>query len=220
MARENKETKRLSREQIIDLYKVGPEAVFSLVEYLQDSIQQLSVRVRKLELQVNKDSHNSNKPPSTDGFGKKSPKQRIRSGKKPGGQKGHEGKTLQMSTNPDKVRVHEVECCESCGCSLKHIQPINYGRRQVFDIPPIAVEVTEHQAEIKKCDQCGAVNTAAFPEGVTHKVQYGDNLKARALYLKNYCLLPYDRAAELFEDFFGAPGRARLLGSESLLRAR
>jgi transposase len=83
MARENKETKRLSREQIIDLYKVGPEAVFSLVEHFQDSIQQLSVRVQKLELQENKDSHNSNKPPSTDGFGKKPPKQRMRSGKNP-----------------------------------------------------------------------------------------------------------------------------------------
>jgi transposase len=110
-----------------------------------------------------------------------------------------------MSTNPDEVRVHEVECCESCGCSLKHKQPINYGRRQVFDILPIAVEVTEHQAEINEYDQCGAVNTAAFAEGVTHKVQYRDNLYARALYLKNYCLLPYDRAAELFEDFFDIP---------------
>ena len=205
MAKGNKETKKLTREQIIDLYKAGPEAVISLAEYLQDSIQQLSNRIRELELQVNKDSHNSNKPPSTDGLKKKPPKKRKASGKKPGGQKGHEGKTLQMSANPDTVKVHVVECCESCGCSLKHKQPVDYDCRQVFDIPPIAVEVTEHQAEIKECDMCRTVNTAAFPEGVTHKVQYGDSLKAHALYLKNYCLLPYDRAAEVFEDFFGIP---------------
>ena len=205
MARGNKKTQQLTREQIIDLYKAGPEAVLSLVEYLQDSVQQLSIRVRELELQVNQNSRNSNQPPSTDGLKKMAAQKRKSSGKKPGGQKGHEGKTLKMAANPDKVKIHEVECCEGCGCSLKDKRPIDYDRRQVFDIPPIAVEVTEHQAEIKECDQCGTVSTAAFPEGVTHKVQYGDSLKAHALYLKNYCLLPYDRAAELFEDFFGIP---------------
>ena len=205
MGKRNKKRERLTRQQIIDLYNAGPEAVLSLIEYLQDSYEQLSDRIRELELQANKDSHNSSKPPSTDGQNKKTPKKRERSGKKPGGQKDHEGKTLEMSANPDKFDVHKVEHCECCGCSLKHKQPMDYDRRQVFDIPPISVEVTEHRAEIVECDKCGTVNTAAFPEGVTHKTQYGENLKAHALYLKNYCLLPYDRAAQLFEDFFGIP---------------
>ena len=205
MAGGKKFSRQLSREQIVDLYKAGPEAVISLVEYLQENIQQLSNRIHALELQVNKNSRNSNKPPSSDGLKKKAPKRRKASGKKVGGQKGHEGTTLQMSSDPDKSEIHEVECCENCGCSLKDKQPIGYDRRQVFEIPPMAVEVTEHQAEIKECDRCRAVTTAAFPEGVTHKVQYGQRLKAIALYLKNYGLLPYDRTAELFEDLFGIP---------------
>jgi len=78
-----------------------------------------------------------------------------------------------------------------------------YERRQVFDLPPIKVQVTEHRAEIKDCDRCGSSTTAAFPADITHKVQYGPRLKANAAYIKNYALLPYERAAELFEDLFG-----------------
>ena len=203
--------KKLTREQILTLYKAGPEAVVSLVEYLQDStgflkdeIEQLKKRLRDVEDQLRKDSHNSSKPPSSDGF-KKIVKVRKPSGKKPGGQRGHEGKTLRMAENPDKVKIHKVKYCEHCGKSLKKKKPIGYDRRQVFDLPPKRVEVTEHCGEIKECDDCGKLSTAEFPEDVTHKVQYGPGLKAHAAYIKNYALLPYERAAELFEDLFGVP---------------
>ncbi len=205
MARGKKKTKRLTREQILDLYNAGPDAVISLIEYLQDSVEHLSNRISELELQVNQNSRNSSKPPSSDGMKKNPPKNRKSSGKKPGGQNGHEGTTLQMSSDPDRTEIHNVECCENCGCSLKDNPVIDYDRRQVFDIPPIAMEVTEHRCEIKACDVCRTVTTAAFPEGVTHKVQYGEQVKAIALYLKNYVLVPYDRGAELFEDLFGVP---------------
>ena len=89
--------------------------------------------------------------------------------------------------------------------SLKDKQSIEYDQRQVFDIPPIKVEITEHRAEIKECDRCGAVTVAKFPEDVTHEVQYGSRLKANAVYIKSYALLSYDRAAELFEDLFDVP---------------
>jgi len=211
MGGDSSKLKMLTREQILTLYKAGPEAVISLVEYLQDSvrflkqdIEQLKQRLRDVEEQLKKDSHNSSKPPSSDGF-KKIPKVRKPSGKKPGGQKGHEGKTLRMVDEPDKVEVHEVECCEHCGKSLKKKKAIEYDRRQVFDLPPIKVEVTEHRAEIKECDRCGKLTAAEFPEGITHKVQYGSRLKANAAYIKSYALLSYDRAAELFEDLFGVP---------------
>ena len=153
MARGKEKTKRLTRKQILDLYKAGPDAVVSLIEYLQDSIEQLSNRIDELELQVNQNSRNSSKPPSSDGMKKKPPKKRKSSGKKPGGQKGHEGTTLQMSSDPDTTEIREVECCENCGCSLKEQPVIDYDRRQVFDLPPIAVEVTEYRAEIKACDR-------------------------------------------------------------------
>ena len=64
---------------------------------------------------------------------------------------------------------------------------------------------TEHRGEIKACARCGEVSTAAFPKGMTHKAQYGDRLKAYAVYIKNYGLLSYERAAELFEDLFSVP---------------
>ena len=188
--------RKLTREQILTLYKAGPEAVISLVEYLQDStgflkdeIERLKERVREVEDQLRKDSHNSSKPPSSDGL-KKIPKVRKPSGRKPGGQKGHEGKTLRMVKNPDKVKIHKVGCCGHCGKSLKKKKAIEYDRRQVFDLPPMEVEVTEHRAEIKECERCGRLTTAEYTADVTHKVQYGAGLKAHASYIKNYALLP------------------------------
>jgi len=210
----------IQREQILELYKAGPDAVVSFITQFQDLvnnlgqkveeqqriIEQQERRIQELEAIIKKDSHNSNKPPSSDGYGKRPVKQeKKKSGRKPGGQKGHEGNTLRMVSNPDKVVVYKVDVCGSCGKSLKKEKVIEYDRRQVFDIPPIKVEVTEHRGEIKACDRCGEVSTAAFPKDVTHKAQYGDRLKAYAVYIKNYGLLSYERAAELFEDLFSVP---------------
>jgi transposase len=101
--------------------------------------------------------------------------------------------------------VHKVERCQHCGKSLARKKAIKHERRQVFELPVIKVEVTEHWAEIKNCERCGHLTRAEFPEEVRHKVQYGPRLKANAAYLKGYGLLPYERAAELFEDLFGVP---------------
>jgi len=209
----------IQREQILELYKAGPDAVVSFILHIQDLlnnlglkvesqqkiIEQMERRIQELEAIIKKDSHNSSKPPSSDGYRKRPVKQEKKSGRKPGGQKGHEGNTLRMVSNPDKVVVHRVGVCGSCGKSLKREKVIEYDRRQVFDIPPIKVEVTEHRAEIKACDRCGEVSAAIFPKGITHKAQYGNRLKAYAVYIKNYGLLSYERAAELFEDLFSVP---------------
>jgi len=218
MGGERKTPDKLSREQIVTLYKVGPEAVVSLVQYLQNTVgvlqdnnqmlqqnlEQVHQRLRAVEEQLKKNSRNSHKTPSSDGL-KKIPKVRKPSGKKPGGQKGHKGTTLQMVEHPDIIEVHKVERCRRCGQSLKGKEILGYDRRQVFDLPPIKVEVTEHQAEIKECGHCGTFTTAEFPEEVSHKVQYGPGLKATAAYIKSYGLLSYERAAELFGDLFGVP---------------
>ena len=96
--------------------------------------------------------------PSSDGL-KKIPKVRKPSGKKPGRQKGHKGTTLRMVDNPDIVKVHKVERCGHCGESLKGEEVLGYDRRQVFDLPPIHAEATEHQAEIKECVRCGKLTS-------------------------------------------------------------
>ena len=206
MARGNGKRKKLSREQIIALYKAGPDAVVSLVEYLQDEMEILANRIRALEIQAKTNSRNSSKPPSSDGFKKPNPKsRRTQSGKKPGGQPGHEGTTLAMVCDPDHHIIHSLGHCSRCYHSLSESDAIGHERRQVFDVPPVRLEVTEHAAEMKRCDRCGSISTAVFPEGVDHRVQYGARLKSLAVYLKHYMLIPYDRSTELLKDLFGVP---------------
>jgi transposase len=200
---------RIERERILNAYKAGPDAVISLIEYIQDHYQavfdDLQERIEALEEKNKKDSHNSSKPPSSDGVSKRFFRKRSSSGKKPGGQPGHEGTTLNMVKNPDHVVVHKVKKCRCCGRSLKDEKVRRFERRQVFDIPPIAVEVSEHRAEQKRCSHCGELNVAEFPEGIGHKTQYGKMLQAFAVYLKNYGLLSYERTAEALSDLFAIP---------------
>jgi transposase len=214
---------RIERERILNAFKAGPDAVISLIEYIQDHYQsvfsdlQLSIekllesneklraRIEALEEKNNKDSHNSSKPPSSDGVSRRFFRRRSSSGKKAGGQPGHEGTTLRMVKNPDHVQVHKVKRCRRCGGSLKDEKLQGYKRRQIFEIPPIAVEVSEHQAEQKRCSHCGELNVAEFPEAIQHRTQYGRRLQAFAVYLKNYGLLSYCRTAEALRDLFEIP---------------
>lgn len=164
----------------------------------------LKKRVKELEGQLKLNSRNSSKPPSSDGFSKP-PTVRKKTGKPPGGRPGHEGHTLQMVESPDHTVIHTVSECFSCGRSLERVATTDHERRQVFDLPPVKVEVTEHRAERKTCPRCGSLSRATFPEGVTQPVQYGPRAKAVAIYLNAYQLLPYERAGELMSDLFGCP---------------
>jgi transposase len=164
---------------------------------------QLEARIIELEHNQKKDSSNSSKPPSSD-FG--NPQQtrslRTKSGKNVGGQKGHAGETLEFSSNPDEVLIHKAEKCRGCGKSLANIESLGYDRRQVFDMPPIKMQITEHRCEVKNCLNCGTGNKALFPHEVSQPVQYGPNVQRLGVYLTQYQLLPYQRATEIFKDLF------------------
>jgi transposase len=162
----------------------------------------LVARVKELEDQLGKNSHNSSKPPSSDGFWKKTKSLRQKSDKATGGQKGHKGNRLEMVTEPDEVVVHPVVCCCGCGTDLSEEEPIGMQRRQVFDLPPLHMSVTEHQAEAKRCPECGTLSRAVFPEEVRQPTQYGPSVKGLAQYLLHYQLLPLARTQELFSDLF------------------
>jgi len=96
--------------------------------------------------------------------------------------------------SPDKTKIHPVDKCENCGKSLENIKATINDKHQVFDLPEkIEIIVTEHQAEEKDCPFFRKHNKAAFPPDVTHKTQYGNNIKSIAVYLSNYELIPYDR---------------------------
>lgn len=182
-----------------------------IIEILQQRLQEQSLLIKKLtarieELENNqkKDSSNSSKPPSSDiGKVKRTKSLRKASGKKPGGQPGHEGRRLEMSANPDKIEVCKAGVCSCCGKGLGKVQSFDYEARQVHDLPALRMLVTEHRSEIKSCPDCGTINRGRFPEGIMQQVQYGPEVQKMAVYFSNYQLLPVKRTAELFEDLFG-----------------
>ncbi len=182
------------------------QRICTLEEQVQDLTKRLELseqRVGELEGQLAKNSRNSSKPPSSDGYKKPAPKSlRKKTMRKTGGQPGHQGSTLKQVEKPDRTQYHRVLKCACCGKMLSNEIPGKIERRQVFDLPPLQLEVTEHQGETKLCE-CGHLNHAAFPEGVTAPTQYGPGIKAVASYLKNYQLTPYARTCELLGDLFG-----------------
>ena len=192
---------RFEREQLEQLDKCE---LIDLVLLLQDQVEKLSQRVQQLEDQLAKHSGNSSKPPSSDGLAKpKTRSLRKSEGRKPGGQKGHQGHTLAMKAETDHVEVHGLAHCPHCDTDLYEVAAIDHNRRQVFDIPPVQIEVTEHQAEIKECPGCQRRVQAAFPAGVKKQVQYGPRFKAQTSYLNTYQLIPVARTCELLGDFYG-----------------
>lgn len=164
----------------------------------------LHARVEALEAKLAKNSTNSSRPPSSDGL-KRPPKtksNRQPSGKRTGGQPGHKGTSLSQVDNPDKIIVHSAMSCDDCGASLINVDADGVEKRQVFDLPPLNLIVTEHQAEQKTC-ACGCITTAAFPPEATAPVQYGPWVQSLVVYLSVYQFLPYGRLKEFFSELFG-----------------
>lgn len=108
-----------------------------------------------------------------------------------------------MVDNPDETVIHNVEQCSNCGISLKDEYTIYYEKRQIFDIPPIILKMIEHRAEIKSCPNCGQINKAEFPDYITQPTQYSPYIRALAVYLHDYQLIPYERSCELLFDICG-----------------
>jgi transposase len=195
---------KLSREEICAVYAQGEAAVIALVEGLLERIEQLEIRVKELENQISKNSRNSSKPPSGDGFGKRTRSLRGHSERPSGGQVGHPGTTLEWSDAVDWVERHPVRQCQGCGAGLEHEPVVEIIARQVYDLPPLKLEVTEHQVEVKECPVCGQETQSKFPEFVNHAVQYGPVLKGMMVYLMDGQLLPSERSVELLNEVFGA----------------
>jgi len=212
------------------IYRQGEEAVVQVlcalaaaVMRLEQETVQLRRRIEELEGQLAKNSHNSHKPPGSDGPGevRRTQSERVRSGKKAGGQQGHGGTTLKLVANPDRIVRHGVTHCATCRHSLEDVAPTAIERRQIIELPPLNVEVTEHQGEIKTCPACGKQSRASFPENVGAVVAYGPRFQAVSVYLLHHHLLPYARTAALMADLFAQPvSQGTLVGFQNRCSTR
>ncbi len=194
----------LSEQEIRAIYRQGEDSVVALIQGLFAELEALRCEVQSLKDQISKNSSNSGKPPSSDGLSKpRTSSLRKKGVKKRGGQKGHKGHTLSVVDTPNHTVLHNIETCDQCTANLKDANVVGVEKRQVFDLPPLNIEVTEHQALIKRCPECGASAKGLFPEGVTQPAQYGNRVKSLAVYLNQYHFIPLERTCEIFEDLFG-----------------
>ena len=194
----------LSRQELENTPK---STLIDLVLSLAEQVQQMSKELEALKEQKQKNSTNSSKPPSTDSTrksekNKPQPKsQRKKTGKNKGGQKGHKGSNLPKEANPDFIQEHKLNDLQcKCGGLFKES---GYQSRQVFDIPPVNIEVTEHRAFNYQCSCCNTKAKASFPKDIKSSTQYGQNLKSLSIYLSNYQLIPYARLKEFIYDLCG-----------------
>jgi len=178
------------------------EAILSKSEDLPPAlvaaIKMLITIVKLLADRVNTNSHNSSKPPSTDPNREK--KTKSGNGKPPGGQPNHKGSTLELSDDPDEIKLIPVE---QARLPLGHYEEAGYERRQVFNIR-ISRHIIEYRAQILKNEQGGQFK-ADFPIGLTRPVQYDASVKANAVYMSQFQLIPYDRIQAHFSELFDLP---------------
>jgi len=170
---------------------------------LEQRVAELGAETAELKRRLAQNSRNSSRPPSSDGLAKPAPKSLRRpSGRKAGGQPGHDGGHLAQVAVPDAVVDHVPSVCAGCDRDLRDARQVGHLARQVFDLPEIQLSTVEHRAWTRRCG-CGHETTAAFPAAVTAPAQYGPRVRALGLYLVAYQHLPYARAAQLLADWTG-----------------
>lgn len=183
----------------IEKLKQENEALRATIAELFKTIDSLEERLSRLEKPKN--SNNSSVPPSKDENRPKRKSLRVPNGKKSGGQKGHEGKTLQMTTSPDEVIEYIPQYCTCCGEDLSHIKPELVERRQRVEIPPIQPIYIEHQIYSRQC-MCGNLTTEIFPADITPGISYGASIESLSGYLSARQFIPFKRMGELFKNVF------------------
>lgn len=190
---------------MVEVEDASREVLLALIAAQAKQIELLTARVADLERQLTANSRNSSRPPSSDGLDKPAPKSlRRKSGRKPGGQSGHRGRTLEQVTDPDEIVRHQPVTCDGCGADLDGAVAAGVERRQVFDIPPVRVRVTEHQLIARRCG-CGTITRPPAPDRVNAPVQYGPRIAAVVVFLYVGQFLSKKRTAQALAQLFDVP---------------
>ena len=194
---------QLNAEQKDELIR----SLWPLQQQVRDLLAQLALmqgQIAQLQGRLSLNSTNSSKPPSSDGLNKPQPKSLRKKGQRPsGGQKGHPGHTLRHAAQPDSVVIHALASyCDACQRRLDGASVAE--TRQVFDLPPLRCEVTEHRVLQAQCS-CGKHHRAQFPEYVAASVQYGPAALAAMVHLNQHHMVPLQRTAALMGELFELP---------------
>ncbi len=150
-------------------------------------------------------SDTSSTPSSQDYGRSKNNNSREKTGRKPGGQKGHKGTSLKMSANPDEVIKYTPNFCGKCGEDLDQSLLQLEKRRQEIVIPPIAPKYIEHQSYSCVCGNCSNKVIGEMPSRLTANIQYGKNVQALVAYLSVYQYLPSNRLKTFMKDVLNLP---------------
>lgn len=194
---------------VSDLDGVSRDELLAALADRDAMIAVLRAEIEMLKRRAGMDSSNSSLPPGSDGPGARARRARQRK-KKPsprrrGGQAGHEGHGLQRVAVPDHVETLTPPGCGGCGADLAGVTGRVASRVQVFDTPPVKLEVTEYRLTAVTCPGCGTLTRAMAPEGVSGPCCYGPNVRAATALLACNGHMSIERAADLMGVLLDAP---------------
>lgn len=185
-------------------HKILAQVLLELDELKKENAL-LRQEIAELKSQINSNSKNSSRPPSSDGYRKSSSPALPKTSKgKKGGKKGHKGDTLHQITNPDQIVIVKPSDC-GCGHHFAPSECALSSKRQVFELPQPKLEVTEYQIHKAKCPKCGLMHQGEAPKHVTAPVQYGTQAKAFAVLLNTNYKMPFKKIQQMFKDLYGYP---------------
>jgi transposase len=195
------------RERIAELEAENAE--------LRAQLDGLRSKIADLEARLGTTSKTSSKPPSSDPNRARTEAKQSRAerraaarqegkARKPGKQPGAGGYHLAQTDSPTRTVVHGPQRCQACDAELAGAELVGSERRQVYDLPPVAVEITEHVAERRRCS-CGCVTAATFPPEAIGPACFGPGVRSLGVYLTHRQHIPMERAAEMMRDVLGVP---------------
>lgn len=168
-------------------------------------VLKLAEKVTELEARLRQNSSNSSKPPSSDGLSKPVTQSlREKSGRKPGGQKGHKGHGLKIVGEPDKIVIVSPGVCPGCGTILEGAPNSQYDTRYVYNAV-ISIELVKYVLQSALCPNCGSIVLTASPPGCEGTLNYGETIRSLSVMLTNYANVSIDKTHKILSDLLGLP---------------